>query len=84
MSGSAKRAWGSWALVGLATVGLAISLLIFSIDRKIAATGGQYTSFCNVNETVNCDVVLSSPYAHLLGIPVAVWAALTYAAFNIP
>jgi protein-disulfide isomerase len=70
-----KRA--AMATAGLALTGVALSLIIVSIHRNLAANAG-YTSFCNVNETVNCDVVLSSKYAYFAGIPVAWWAVLTY------
>ncbi len=39
-----------------------------------------YSSFCAVSRALNCDTVSSSPYAVFLGIPVAVWGALGYAA----
>ena len=79
MNGIQKRTWTGWVLLALALAGLAVSAVILSIHQKIVASGGQYTSFCNVNETVNCDVVLASSYADLFGLPVAVWALLTYA-----
>jgi protein-disulfide isomerase/uncharacterized membrane protein len=66
----------------LAFLGLAISGVIESIHRQLAASSG-YTSFCNVNESVNCDVVLSSSYATLLGVPVSRWALATYALFVV-
>jgi protein-disulfide isomerase len=63
---------------------LAVSALIalaqLYIHAQLAATRGSYTSFCNVNATVNCDAVLASPYGTLLGFPVAAWALLSYAA----
>lgn len=71
------------ALLALALLGAAVSLVVLSIHQKIAATAGQYSSFCNVNETVNCDVVLASPQSYLLGLPVAVWALLTYGTFGV-
>jgi len=42
-------------------------------------TSGGYTSFCNLNETINCDAVVTSPYATLLHLPVSVWAMGFYA-----
>lgn len=66
------------ATIVLALIGLAVSIVILRIHSQIAASTG-YASFCNVNETVNCDVVLSSEYAELAGMPVAWWAVLAYA-----
>lgn len=64
----------------LATIGLVISGVIDSVSRNLAASSG-YTSFCNVNESVNCDVVLGSSYATLFGVSLSRWALLTYALF---
>jgi protein-disulfide isomerase/uncharacterized membrane protein len=74
---SAKRA--AALTIGLALIGLAISATIASVHAKLESSQG-YTSFCNVNETVNCDLVLSSEYAYLFGVPVAWWALLAYVA----
>jgi protein-disulfide isomerase len=64
-------------LVALA-LGALLSGVILYVHMQLAATNGNYTSFCNVNARVNCDVVLASPYGSLLGVPVAVWALLAY------
>ena len=72
---STKRA--AAATVGLALIGMAISVVLGVVHSNLAASSG-YTSFCNVNESVNCDVVLSSGYAYFAGLPVAWWAILTY------
>ena len=62
---------------------LGLSLAILYVHAQLTATNGRYTSFCNVSTRVNCDAVLSSPYGRLLGVSVAVWALLTYAALAI-
>ena len=64
-------------LIALA-LGALLSGVILYVHMQLAATSGGYTSFCNVNARVNCDAVLASPYGSLLGVPVAVWALLTY------
>ena len=38
------------------------------------------TSFCDINETLNCDIVNRSEYSSILGIPVALIGMLGYAA----
>ena len=43
-----------WIALGLSA---AIALGQLYIHTQLAATGGAYTSFCNVNSTVNCDAV---------------------------
>lgn len=75
----AKSAVERVLLVALA-LGALLSGVILYVHEQLAATNGAYTSFCNVNARVNCDVVLVSSYGSLLGIPVAVWALLTYLA----
>ncbi len=77
---SAKRA--AALTIALALAGAAVSAVIASIHAKLASSAG-YASFCNVSESVNCDVVLTSDYAHLAGVPVAWWALLTYVVFVI-
>lgn len=57
----------------------ALSVTILRVHTRLTEAHGAYTSFCNVNTRVNCDVVLMSPYGKLLGVPVAMWALLTYA-----
>ncbi len=66
-------------VVLLALVGLSVSVAIEIVHRRLA-NDFAYTSFCNVNDRINCDVVLSSRYASLLGVPLSRWAMLFYAA----
>jgi len=40
-------------------------------------------SFCNINDTFNCDKVATSPYSVVLGVPVAVWGVLAYGAASL-
>lgn len=70
-----KRA--ATATLGLAVIGLAIGGNIAWLHHNLTASPGA-TSWCNINGAVNCDVVLSSEYAELLGVPIANWAILTY------
>jgi len=61
----------------LAAAGLGVSLTIERIHHRLTVETG-YTSFCNVSSRVNCDAVLTSPYADLLGISLGRWALLFY------
>ncbi len=65
------------ATVALALAGVAVSAAIYGLHRQLASDV-TFGSFCNINAVVNCDVVLTSTYAKLLGIPVAVWGGLYY------
>jgi protein-disulfide isomerase len=59
----------------LAVAGLVLSVLLVR-EHAQAHAGG--TSFCAINEYVNCDRVAMSRYSVVLGLPVAVWGALGY------
>jgi protein-disulfide isomerase/uncharacterized membrane protein len=61
----------------LAVLGLGVSVAIETIHRRLAADT-NYVSFCNVSDSVNCDVVLASRYAVLAGASVSTWAILFY------
>jgi protein-disulfide isomerase/uncharacterized membrane protein len=63
----------------IALIGLGVSALIQVVHGRLAADM-DYVSFCNVSASVNCDVVLSSRYAWLVGLPVSMWAILYYLA----
>lgn len=78
--GSLTRLLQIGVLVSLLGVGLSVSLswLHFQID----GSDGSYTSFCNVNDSVNCDQVLTSSFAKLFGIPVANLGLVAYLAFT--
>ena len=59
----------------LAVAGLALSAVLVR-EHAVAHAGG--TSFCAINEYVNCDKVAMSRYSVVLGLPVAVWGTLGY------
>jgi uncharacterized membrane protein/2-hydroxychromene-2-carboxylate isomerase len=63
------------AAAALAVAGLALAAALI-VEHANAYAGG--TSFCAINEYVNCDRVAMSPYSVVLGLPVAAWGALGY------
>jgi protein-disulfide isomerase/uncharacterized membrane protein len=66
--------WSTW-LLGLAAVaGLILGSVSMWVHHRILSSGDAYTSFCNVNEIINCDSVMTSPYGSLFRVPVSVWA----------
>jgi len=67
------------AVLGLSLAGMGLAILPLYLHHKLRATGGAYTSFCNIGSGFNCDAVLTSPYSELLGFPVELWGLLTYA-----
>lgn len=70
------------AVILIAVAGLGISLVIQGVHQQLDADV-TYASFCNVNSTVNCDIVLASSYAKLGGISVALLASLYYVALLV-
>ncbi len=59
--------------------GLIVALKLLHIDYMVNYSADPYKSFCNVNETFNCDAVAASPFSHIFGVPVALigtWANL--------
>ncbi len=71
------------ALLAVLGVDAALGVVMLYVHLQLHATGGKYTSFCNVGGRVNCDVVLTSAYATLAGIPVAALALATYLALAV-
>jgi protein-disulfide isomerase/uncharacterized membrane protein len=69
--------------LALSALGLVLSLVVLYVHWQLATGGDGYTSFCNVSDQVNCDVVLASHYATFLGVPVAAWSALTYVLIGV-
>lgn len=59
----------------VSVVGVLVAATLSYVHSQIDTLGDSYTSFCNVNTSINCDKVLSSPFAKLFGIPVA-WLGL--------
>ncbi|MBI2485154.1 vitamin K epoxide reductase family protein [Candidatus Uhrbacteria bacterium] len=53
-------------IIAVALIGLGISVYSY-LHNQYVVTG----TFCNLNETVNCDLVNRSAYAKFFGIPVA-------------
>lgn len=62
-------------LFTLAAIGVHIYLTQHFFDLKAGASEGA--SFCNINEVFNCDAVTASKFASFLGIPMALWGAVT-------
>ena len=62
----------------LAAAGVVISSL-----SLVHHYGASRSSFCDLSETVNCDVVNRSEYSKLLGVPVALIGVLGYLALLV-
>lgn len=66
--------------VCLSLAALAAAAVTAYIHGRLDEAGSAYTSFCNVNSSINCDRVLTSPFAEIAGFPVAWMAMMVYAA----
>lgn len=77
MSKSERSSLPGLSALALAVAGMVISAAIYTLHLQLAADP-NFASFCDVNHIINCDVVLTSRYASLFGIPVAVLAAAHY------
>ncbi|AFY01755.1 fused vitamin K epoxide reductase/thioredoxin [Bdellovibrio bacteriovorus] len=56
-------------------VGIHIYLTLHYYDIKFGLSAGD--SMCNINEVLNCDAVTASKFSALLGVPIALWGAMT-------
>ncbi|HRI54908.1 MAG TPA: vitamin K epoxide reductase family protein [Pseudomonadota bacterium] len=61
---------------GLAAVGAALSVYLTTSHLSYLRSG--LPSVCNINDTLNCDTVNSSPWAAIGGVPVSHLATLFY------
>jgi uncharacterized membrane protein len=61
----------------LAGAGLVLSAVLVRLHQQAHAGA---SSFCSISETVNCDRVATSSWSVFLGLPVAAWGVLGYAA----
>lgn len=67
------------ALAVVCLAGVAVAATILYVHGQIDRLGNRYTSFCSINDTVNCDRVLASEYAKIAGFPIAWMALAAYA-----
>jgi uncharacterized membrane protein len=72
-----KPAARTWILV-FATLGLLASGISTYVHYKLL-TDVTYTSFCDVNTSLNCTQAYLSQYGSLWGVPVAIFGALFFA-----
>jgi uncharacterized membrane protein len=71
--------WHRTALILFSLLTLVGAIAALYVEYRML-TDPTYSSFCNVNATVNCEQVLESAYSRVYGIPVAaggaIWAGL--------
>jgi len=69
--------WPWWLALLFSLAGLVLSILLEQIHFNLH-TNPDFHSFCAIDRTMNCDIVARSPYAVLLGVPVAAWGIFGY------
>ncbi len=78
---SSKFLWSRRSLWILGGLGVFLSLYLAYHHYAAGEGGGIYARFCGGEGSyLNCDVVLSSPYAVLGGVPLALWGTFAYLA----
>jgi len=75
----APKRWPLWVIRVLAAVGFGIATYLSVLHYRAGAGGPIDSPLCTVGSAINCNAVLTSSYARLFDVPVAVWAAATYA-----
>ncbi len=68
-------------LIGLIAVGIHGYLTVHFFDLNFGLLEGS--SICNLSAKFNCDTVTASSFASLLGIPIALWGAVTNGALAL-
>ena len=63
--------------LAIAFLGVAVSGVILYEELQLANVPG-HSAFCTLGGVVNCDLVLSSRYGTFLGVPLGVWALVTF------
>jgi len=61
------------ALIIISILGVLVSVYALSLHNKDVGE-----TFCNINETFNCDVVNKGEYSEVAGIPVAIMGIIGY------
>ena len=61
--------WPLQAILVLVLSGLGVSSYLSYLDVQISKAPNK--SFCSISQLFSCDVVIRSPYARFLGVPVA-------------
>jgi uncharacterized membrane protein len=64
----------------LAALGVIVTAYLAFLHYQAGTAGAIESPFCGEGTVINCNAVLGSSYGRLFGQPIALWAALTYAA----
>lgn len=71
-------------LAGLSVLGIIFSAVLSKHFYEVRSGAAGFKSFCNINSSMNCDVIAASPYAELFaGIPLSSFAGGWFVALFI-
>lgn len=74
-----KQKWALIAVLFFAVAGMALGLFLTDYHYKLLANQETtHTVLCTLSSSFNCDIVNSSPYAELFGVPIALWGFFFY------
>lgn len=76
-----QKTWRPAVVVILSLIGAVLSAYLTAIHLRYLSTGQP--SACNFNETLNCDVINTSPWSEVRGIPLSHLATLFYLATGL-
>ena len=80
MSDKPLRSWAMWLLAGLMVIALGVSLMMTQ-HHELQLYGGEEAGQlwgCEAGDKVNCDIVNTSEWSELFGVPLFTWAIPTY------
>src|SRR5690554_3114423 len=81
-----NRKWAGRLALALVAVGLAVSLYLYVRGNKLASVeniaGAAGSDVCSAVFQTSCDGTLQSAYSHILGLSVAGWGVVYFAAIG--
>jgi len=72
----AREIWALRAVLACSAAGGVVAAYLLRLHAAIA--GNPHRGLCTFNDTLSCDAVLASPYAEIVGIPVALIGLLGF------
>lgn len=76
-----NKKWAGRLTFALVVAGLAVSLYLYARSNKLS-TGGAGSDMCSAVFQTSCDGTLQSDYSHVLGLSVAGWGVVYFAAIG--
>jgi protein-disulfide isomerase/uncharacterized membrane protein len=71
--------WPIWISLTATLIAIGVHLYLTQHHYQLVFGASESESLCNINEAFSCDSVNTSIFSELLGVPLALWGALTNA-----